>query len=48
LGTAMREAVVQRLPHQLQRIVRTAGHRLPDVRGRAVQALGRMRQEMAA
>lgn len=48
LNTAMAEAVVQRLPHQLQRIVRTAGHRLPTVRGTAVQALDRMRQEMAA
>ncbi|WP_406003404.1 helix-turn-helix domain-containing protein [Streptomyces sp. NBC_00829] len=48
LSTAMAEAVVQRLPHQLQRIVRTAGDRLPVVRGTAVQALDRMRQEMAA
>ncbi|MFJ6433348.1 helix-turn-helix domain-containing protein [Streptomyces sp. NPDC091416] len=48
LNTALAEAVVQRLPHQLQRIVRTAGHRLPTVRGTAVQALDRMRQEMAA
>ncbi|MGY5131935.1 helix-turn-helix domain-containing protein [Streptomyces nigrescens] len=48
LNTAMTEAVVQRLPHQLQRIVRTAGDRLPDVRGQAVQALDRIRQEMAA
>ncbi|MET7802550.1 hypothetical protein [Streptomyces decoyicus] len=44
----MTEAVVQRLPHQLQRIVRAAGDRLPDVRGQAVQALDRIRQEMAA
>ncbi|GAA3082878.1 helix-turn-helix transcriptional regulator [Streptomyces rectiviolaceus] len=48
LNTAMAEAVVQRLPHQLQRIVRTAGDRLPVERGTAVQALDRMRQEMAA
>lgn len=48
LNTAMAEAVVQRLPHQLQRIVRTAGDRLPAVHGTAVQALDRMRQEMAA
>lgn len=48
LNTATAEAVVQRLPHQLQRIVRTAGHRLPTVRDTAVQALDRMRQEMAA
>ncbi|WP_063804194.1 helix-turn-helix domain-containing protein [Streptomyces roseifaciens] len=48
LDAAVGEAVVQRLPHQLQRIIRAAGQRLPDTRAAADEALGRMRQEMAA
>jgi hypothetical protein len=48
LGIAVREAVVQRLPHQLQRIMRTATGRLPEIHDTAAQALDRMRCEMAA
>ncbi|MHB6912762.1 helix-turn-helix domain-containing protein [Streptomyces sp. DB-54] len=46
--SALGEAVRQRLPHQLQRIIRTAADRLPEVREAAGVALNRMRQEMAA
>ncbi|WP_414167204.1 helix-turn-helix domain-containing protein [Streptoverticillium reticulum] len=48
LDVAVGEAVMQRLPHQLQRVVRAAGQRLPDTRAAASEALDRMRQEMAA
>ena len=48
LHTAVDEAVRQRLPHQLQRIVRAADHRLPEIREVADHALDRIRQEMAA
>ncbi|WP_079124565.1 helix-turn-helix domain-containing protein [Streptomyces sp. NBRC 110611] len=48
LNTAIQEAVRQRLPHQLQRVVRTAGDKLPELRDTADGALGRMRREMAA
>jgi transcriptional regulator with XRE-family HTH domain len=48
LHTAVDEAVRQRLPHQLQRIVRAAHHRLPEIREVADHALDRIRQEMAA
>lgn len=48
LHTAVDEAVRQRLPHQLQRIVRAAHHRLPEIKEVAVHALDRIRQEMAA
>ncbi|GGW97412.1 hypothetical protein GCM10010383_29120 [Streptomyces lomondensis] len=48
LDIAVREAVVQRLPHQLQRIMRTATGRLPEIHDTAAQALDRMRCEMAA
>ncbi|MFD9818805.1 helix-turn-helix domain-containing protein [Streptomyces violascens] len=48
LETAVGEATAQRLPHQLQRIMRTAATRLPDVQGTAAQALERLRGEMAA
>ncbi|MFD7163604.1 helix-turn-helix domain-containing protein [Streptomyces violascens] len=48
LESAVSEATVQRLPHQLQRIMRTAGVRLPDVQGAAAQALEQLRAEMAA
>ncbi|MEV0469169.1 helix-turn-helix domain-containing protein [Streptomyces prunicolor] len=48
LHTAVEEAVRQRLPHQLQRIVRTADYRLPEIREVADHALDGIRQEMAA
>ncbi|MFD6435878.1 helix-turn-helix domain-containing protein [Streptomyces venezuelae] len=48
LDSAVRESVTQRLPHQLQRVIRAAGERLPDVRARAEGALTRLKQEMAA
>ncbi|WP_230396217.1 helix-turn-helix transcriptional regulator [Streptomyces blattellae] len=48
LDTATQEAVVQRLPHQLQRIMRTAGSRLPAQQAAASQSLDRIRSEMAA
>lgn len=48
LDTATQEAVVQRLPHQLQRIMRTAGPRLPAQQAAASQSLDRIRSEMAA
>ncbi|MCG7524599.1 helix-turn-helix domain-containing protein [Streptomyces sp. OfavH-34-F] len=48
LDTATREAVTQRLPHQLQRIMRTAGTRLPTQRSTAGRNLDRIRREMAA
>ncbi|WP_369374159.1 helix-turn-helix domain-containing protein [Streptomyces sp. cg36] len=48
LEAAVGEAARQRLPHQLQRIIRAAGDRLPASRDAAAQALDRLRQEMAA
>ncbi|MFD3582884.1 helix-turn-helix domain-containing protein [Streptomyces sp. NPDC058683] len=48
LDTATREAVTQRLPHQLQRIMRTAGTRLPAQQAAAADFLDRIRGEMAA
>ena len=39
LDTAIQEATLQRLPHQLQRITRIAGDLLPDTRIAASQAL---------
>ncbi|MGC0328031.1 transcriptional regulator with XRE-family HTH domain [Streptomyces sp. SAI-170] len=48
LDGAVHEAVVQRLPHQLQRIMRTAVGRLPVAHEAAAHALHRMRSEMAA
>ncbi|MEV7886927.1 helix-turn-helix domain-containing protein [Streptomyces sp. NPDC002817] len=48
LGTAVGEAIRQRLPHQLQRIMRAADGRLPDIAETAGQALDQMRREMAA
>lgn len=48
LHTAVDEAVRQRLPHQLQRIVRAAHYRLPEIREVADHALDRIRKEMAA
>ncbi|MFD9483635.1 helix-turn-helix domain-containing protein [Streptomyces sp. NPDC059991] len=48
LETAVAEATTQRLPHQLQRIIRTAGNRLPELRAAAAEVLDRLRGEMAA
>ncbi|MER5299712.1 helix-turn-helix transcriptional regulator [Streptomyces lasiicapitis] len=48
LNGALDEAVRQRLPHQLQRIIRTATGRLPDLHDAAAMALDQMRHEMAA
>ncbi|MEV5873698.1 helix-turn-helix transcriptional regulator [Streptomyces sp. NPDC052101] len=48
LDIAIREAVAQRLPHQLQRITRTAETRLPTQHATASQSLDRIRGEMAA
>ncbi|WP_106974506.1 helix-turn-helix domain-containing protein [Streptomyces iakyrus] len=48
LDMAVREAVVQRLPHQLQRIMRTATGHLPEIHDTAARALDRLRCEMAA
>ena len=48
LDTAIQEATLQRLPHQLQRITRIAGDLLPDTRTAAAQALEQLRKELAA
>ncbi|MCX5327838.1 helix-turn-helix domain-containing protein [Streptomyces sp. NBC_00140] len=48
LHTAVDESVRQRLPHQLQRIVRAAHRLLPEISEVADHALDRIRQEMAA
>ncbi|MGP4112349.1 hypothetical protein ACTWP5_15735 [Streptomyces sp. 4N509B] len=49
LRQAVDEAHRQRLPHQIQRVLRTTGDgRLPDVRERAEHALAQLRAEMAA
>ncbi|MEW2581391.1 helix-turn-helix domain-containing protein [Streptomyces syringium] len=48
LGQATAEAAAQRLPHQLQRIIRTAGQQLPGVAVTATEHLHRLRHEMAA
>lgn len=48
LDIAIQEAAMQRLPHQLQRIVRTAGIRLPAQHAAASQSLDQIRNEMAA
>ncbi|MFF4364160.1 helix-turn-helix domain-containing protein [Streptomyces sp. NPDC001604] len=48
LNTAIDEAVRQRLPHQLQRIVRAADPWLPEIKEVAEHALNRIRQEIAA
>ncbi|MEW2582914.1 helix-turn-helix domain-containing protein [Streptomyces virginiae] len=45
---AVREATAQRLPHQLQRVLRAAGEGLPEVRNAAGDALEQLRGEMAA
>lgn len=48
LNTAVDEATRQRLPHQLQRIMRAATTRLPEIKEAAAHALHRIRQEIAA
>ncbi|GGP88923.1 hypothetical protein GCM10010278_79200 [Streptomyces melanogenes] len=48
LEAAVGEAARQRLPHQLQRIMRAAGNRLPSTCDAAAHVLDRLRQEMAA
>ncbi|MGH4028787.1 helix-turn-helix domain-containing protein [Actinomycetota bacterium Odt1-20B] len=48
LRLAVREALIQRLPHQLQRVIRIAGDRLGAERHAAEQALAVLRQQMAA
>ncbi|UFR03668.1 helix-turn-helix transcriptional regulator [Streptomyces sp. Go40/10] len=48
LDIAVQEAVTQRLPHQLQRIMRTAGKGLAAQHARAAHSLERIRREMAA
>ncbi len=48
LAAAVNEAVVQRLPHQLQRVARMAERRLPDIHATTQQALDQMKREMAA
>ncbi|MBO2454192.1 helix-turn-helix transcriptional regulator [Actinomadura barringtoniae] len=48
LEAAVREAATQRLPHQLQRVMRTAGDHLPEIKINAAQALNQLRREMAA
>ncbi|MBV6699397.1 helix-turn-helix domain-containing protein [Kitasatospora aureofaciens] len=47
LNAAVDGAVLHRLPHQLQRVVRTS-NRLPDVQERAIEALAQLRAEIAA
>ncbi|MEV4506068.1 helix-turn-helix domain-containing protein [Streptomyces klenkii] len=48
LTAATAEAAAQRLPHQLQRIIRTTRSRLPEVSAAATAHLECLRQEMAA
>ncbi|WUH97688.1 helix-turn-helix transcriptional regulator [Spirillospora sp. NBC_00431] len=48
LDTATREAAALRLPHQLQRIMRTAGELLPETHANATHALNRLREELGA
>ncbi|MER6503311.1 helix-turn-helix domain-containing protein [Streptomyces sp. NPDC001455] len=48
LTQAVAQAQAQRLPHQLQRIIRAGGHALADVSSAATQALAQLRTEMAA
>jgi transcriptional regulator with XRE-family HTH domain len=48
METAVSEALIQRLPHQLQRIMRTTREHLPEIRFDAAHALDQLRQEMAA
>jgi hypothetical protein len=48
LDTAAHRALAQRLPHQLQRIMRIAAGRLPGVRDAASDALDQLREQLAA
>ncbi|MFF4450179.1 helix-turn-helix domain-containing protein [Streptomyces sp. NPDC001502] len=48
LVAAVHEARAQRLPHQLQRVLRAVGETLPAAKDAASQALTRLRTEMAA
>lgn len=48
LAAAAREALAQRLPHQLQRVQRTIVGRLPDIHDAATRALAQLRTEIAA
>ncbi|MEV6730613.1 helix-turn-helix transcriptional regulator [Streptomyces sp. NPDC051364] len=48
LGAAVHEAQAQRLPHQLQRVVRAAGDILPSVSEAAHEALTQLRSDIAA
>lgn len=48
LAAAIREAALQHLPHQLQRIIRIASSLLPDIHAAAAHALERLRKELAA
>ncbi|WP_220188427.1 helix-turn-helix transcriptional regulator [Streptomyces phytophilus] len=48
LAAAVSEATRQRLPHQLQRILRTSRGALPDIQDAASTELHRLRREMAA
>ncbi|MFE0423790.1 helix-turn-helix transcriptional regulator [Streptomyces sp. NPDC058953] len=48
LTAATREATVQRLPHQLQRIMRAAGAQQPECRDTAGAALESLKRELAA
>lgn len=48
LNLAVDEAITQRLPHQLQRIMRTADQALPETHASAERALAQLRQELAA
>jgi transcriptional regulator with XRE-family HTH domain len=48
LNGAVHEAAAQRLPHQLQRVMRMADQWLPDIHAAAQQAFARLKHEMAA
>ncbi|RKT08233.1 hypothetical protein BX286_6317 [Streptomyces sp. 3211.6] len=48
LETAVQQARAQRLPHQLQRVLRAGGEALPQVTSAASLALEELRTEMAA
>jgi transcriptional regulator with XRE-family HTH domain len=48
LTTATEEATAQRLPHQLQRIIRASGDRLPEIREAATRSLHQLRKDLAA
>ncbi|MFF2013817.1 helix-turn-helix domain-containing protein [Streptomyces sp. NPDC058195] len=48
LTQAVKEARAQRLPHQLQRVVRTSAAALPEVNHTAAQALSQLRAEISA